>query len=127
MSRAFGGLVLLLLGAATVVQFNDPDPFRWVLFYGLGALVGALALFKRLWWRHGLGYSILAVGAGAVYLFAAREGIGADWIEDEAVREGGGMLIAGLLTSVVTWLRWREAPHQPSPYVRKGEADVAGE
>ena len=115
-SRVAGGALMLLLGAAAAVQLNDPDPFRWVLFYGLGAVVGLMALIGRLWWRHGLGYTVLALGAGTVFLVAARDGITADWIHNEAVREGFGMLLAGVLTAGVTWLRWREAPEQVSPY-----------
>ena len=37
---AFGTAALLFVFAASV-QFNDPDPWFWVLAYGLGAGVGA--------------------------------------------------------------------------------------
>lgn len=31
----------------TVVQFNDPDPIFWSVFYGLSSLIPALAMFNR--------------------------------------------------------------------------------
>lgn len=124
MTRAWGVFVLLLLGAAAAVQFNDPDPFRWVLFYGLGALVGGLAVFAKLWYRHALGYAILAFGVGIVHLVVGRDGIGADWLDVEPVREGLGALIASALTGVLAWLRHRDAPNQPSPYLRREDGST---
>ena len=38
----------LLFAYAAVVQYNDPDPFQWMVLYGVGALVCGLHLAGRL-------------------------------------------------------------------------------
>jgi hypothetical protein len=50
MSRAFRWVALamaVLLLSFAAVQYNDPDPARWMALYGAGALVSALAAFRR--------------------------------------------------------------------------------
>jgi hypothetical protein len=37
----------LMFALSVVVQFNDPDPIRWVAIYGAAALVCLLSLIKR--------------------------------------------------------------------------------
>ena len=49
MSRAFRwtcAVMAVLLLSFAVVQYNDPDPVRWMAIYGAGALVSALAAFR---------------------------------------------------------------------------------
>lgn len=49
MSGPFRGATLamaLLLLAFAAVQYNDPDPARWMALYGAGSLVSALAAFR---------------------------------------------------------------------------------
>ena len=44
-------IMLALFAFAVIVQFNDPDPFRWVALYALAAAACALSLARRLrWW-----------------------------------------------------------------------------
>ena len=45
---------------SVAVQYNDPDPVRWMLIYGLAALACILKLMGRLKW-----YLPAAVGAAA--------------------------------------------------------------
>ena len=45
---------------SVAVQYNDPDPMRWMLIYGLAALACVLKLLGRLRW-----YLPAAVGATA--------------------------------------------------------------
>ncbi len=40
--------VLLLLAVA--VQYNDPDPLRWMAMYGSAAVISAMAAFRRVPW-----------------------------------------------------------------------------
>ena len=40
-------LFFLMFALSVVVQFNDPDPIRWVAIYGAAALVCLLSLFGR--------------------------------------------------------------------------------
>lgn len=43
--------MLVLFVFSLVVQFNDPDPFRWAALYALAAAACALSLGRRLrWW-----------------------------------------------------------------------------
>jgi hypothetical protein len=47
--RALNWAMALLFLVAVVVQFNDPDPLRWMAIYGAaGVLSGAVALGYRL-------------------------------------------------------------------------------
>ena len=54
MSPAFkiaNGIMLAMFIFSIVVQFNDPDPFRWSLIYAAGAIVCVLAFLRReRWW-----------------------------------------------------------------------------
>lgn len=52
--------VLFLFSAA--VQWNDPDPLRWIFAYGLAAGISA---------AHALGYSVRLPAAVAALVFAA--------------------------------------------------------
>ena len=40
-------LFFLMFALSVAVQFNDPDPIRWVAIYGAAALVCLLSLFGR--------------------------------------------------------------------------------
>jgi uncharacterized membrane protein len=41
-------LMAVLFGIAAALQYNDPDPFRWMAIYGLAGLACLLALAGRL-------------------------------------------------------------------------------
>lgn len=125
MTRAVGAVVLVLMGLAAAVQYNDPDPFRWMLFYGIGALLGGLGLAGRLWWKHAAAFALLGVGVGVVHCVAGAEDLNASWIDSELVREGFGALISAVLVGGLAWLRYREAPNQANPYLnRPTDADL---
>ena len=47
---------------AAAVQYNDPDPLRWMAIYGLAALACALSLLRRL---RRLVPVLVGLGAGA--------------------------------------------------------------
>ncbi len=40
----------VLLAAAAAVQLNDPDPWRWVGFYALGAAISFVAAVRPVPW-----------------------------------------------------------------------------
>jgi len=49
--RILDGIMLVLFTFSVIVQFNDPDPFRWAAMYGIAAVACALSLAGRLpWW-----------------------------------------------------------------------------
>lgn len=43
-----------LLALCVALQYNDPDPLRWMLIYGAGAIASALLPAKREAWTVGL-------------------------------------------------------------------------
>lgn len=64
---AANALFMVMFALSAVVQYNDPDPLRWVLLYGAAAAVCALALATPLrhWWAPA------AVGAVALFWAAS--------------------------------------------------------
>ena len=50
MFRIANALLALLFFLAAVLQYNDPDPLRWVLLYGSAGVACALASFRWLPW-----------------------------------------------------------------------------
>lgn len=48
--RAADAVMLLLFTFGAAVQFNDPDPVRWIAVYGLAAIACLLSLVNRLHW-----------------------------------------------------------------------------
>jgi transmembrane protein TMEM220 len=65
MSRLFRGaalLMALLLLSFAAVQYNDPDPARWIALYGAASLVSALAAYRP----RAAGLPAAAVGAVAL-------------------------------------------------------------
>ncbi len=125
MTRVMGAIVLVLMGLAAAVQYNDPDPLRWMLFYGLAAVIGGLGIAKRLWWKHAAGFALLGLGVGVVHCIAGADALGARWIDSELVREGSGALISAVLVGTLGWLRYKEAPDQANPYLnRPTDADL---
>ncbi|MGH7445940.1 MAG: transmembrane 220 family protein [Longimicrobiales bacterium] len=54
-------VMLLLFAFAAVVQVNDPDPFAWILIYGLAVVACVLALLRRGHWLVPASIAALAV------------------------------------------------------------------
>jgi hypothetical protein len=46
--RVGNGLMMVVFLCAAALQYNDPDPVRWMAIYGLAALVCGLSLAGRL-------------------------------------------------------------------------------
>ena len=46
--KAANRLMAVLFAIAAAVQYNDPDPLRWIAIYGLAGLACLLALAGRL-------------------------------------------------------------------------------
>ena len=44
--RILNGLMALLFLLAVAVQYNDPDPIRWMLLYGAAMVVAAVVAIK---------------------------------------------------------------------------------
>ncbi|MGE0545802.1 MAG: transmembrane 220 family protein [Kofleriaceae bacterium] len=107
-----------LLAVCVALQYNDPDPVRWMLVYGAGAAVSAVLPMQRRVALLGLGVG-LATLAWGVYLvhdvwgqvsmsdFFGKMSEKGGAVEVE--REAGGLLIQAVWLLVGSHLRWRRA------------------
>lgn len=96
-----------LLGVSVALQYNDPDPLRWMTIYGVGAIVAALLPAKR-----ALAPIALLVGAGtaawAIYLAHSVWGvIQVSDLTNKMSEKGGAVEVgreAGGLAIQAAWL-----------------------
>ena len=110
-------LMVALFTLATLVQFNDPDPTRWIAMYGAVVLLSALVLTR---WRLspylpgvlalisvGWALSIVVSGPGWSeygHMFDAWE---MNSLPIEEAREASGLLLAALWMAVLCYRAWR--------------------
>jgi hypothetical protein len=107
-----------LLAVCVALQYNDPDPIRWMAMYGAAAIVAALLPAKKQ--LVPAGYVVAAValvwGAYLLYDVWGRMQV-ADLVEKmsekggavEEGRESGGLAIAGVWLVFASWFRSRRA------------------
>lgn len=102
-------LVLLVFLFGIVVQFNDPDPWRWVIVYALGAAACVQALLRRgPWWLPGLGAAVAIAWAATIVPRAMGVRFG-EMVEEfemkdvriEEAREMWGLVIIAFWCSLV--------------------------
>ena len=109
--KILNGLMAAAFLFSVAVQYNDPDPLRWMAIYGAAAVVCVLAVAGRWRWLAPAIVGLVALGwamtlmrdvIGKVHfgeLFEAFE------MKDERVevaREMGGLLIVAFWMAVVT-------------------------
>ncbi len=109
-------LFTLCLLTFTALQFNDPDPTTWILFYLVCAVVPSLALFNRpikpVFWIAlalcGINLALYASGAYNYYLHRTQEPLMQSMNPDkpyiEEAREFLGALIALILIVISNFL-----------------------
>ena len=107
-----------LFAVCVALQYNDPDPIRWMLIYGAAMVVSILMPMKRDAAKVGLVVALIAlvwatvlilgiydkVTFSDVFLKMSEKG-GA--VEEE--REAGGLLIEGVWLVLAGWYRLRRA------------------
>jgi hypothetical protein len=105
----------IVLALFVVVQFNDPDPFIWILAYGLGLFTVLLSLTA--YYNSKISLFLVAVyWLWAAFLFPSvvewwqkenGQNLMQRMVDDkmyiEETRECGGLLIAGLLLLINYW------------------------
>lgn len=92
--KALAWVMAALLGVCVVLQYNDPDPVRWMVMYGAGAVVSALLPFKKP--LAGLGILVgLIAAAWAIYLIQSVWGVIALSDLPNKMSEKGGAVEAG--------------------------------
>ena len=103
--------VLLMLAAA--VQYDDPDPIRWMAAYGLGGIASGLASVKRCpEWLVALAFAVLAVWGLAIipailqFRTESVTEMSRGTVVDEEAREALGLFIgAAWCGALWYWLR----------------------
>src|SRR5881394_3109931 len=102
---------------SVAVQYNDPDPVRWMAIYGAAAVVCVLAIMGRERWplpaAIGLIALIWALTLAPDVIGKVRFGelFEAFEMKDERVevaREMGGLLIVAFWMAVATVVFWRQ-------------------
>lgn len=107
-----------LFAICVALQYNDPDPIRWMLIYGAAMVVSILMPMKRDAAKLGLVVALIALVWAAmlilgiydkvtlsdVFLKMSEKG-GA--VEEE--REAGGLLIEGVWLVFASWYRLRRS------------------
>lgn len=106
-----GVLAALAFAGFVAVQFNDPDPARWVLIYGLAALLGVGHALdrvpRRLAWIYGGVCVLWALTLAPAGIGAPPKAIVTDLAMHapgvEEAREALGLLIAAGWAGFVGW------------------------
>lgn len=111
-------LMAALFAVCVVLQYNDPDPMRWMVVYGLAMGISMLLPFDRRVAVAGLFVGGLALVWAAVLIYgiwgkvALSDVVGkmsekGGAVEEE--REAGGMLIQGIWLVLASVYRRRRA------------------
>lgn len=111
-------LMAALLGLCVALQYNDPDPIRWMLIYGAGMVVSALLPMKRDAAKAGLVVGLAALVWAALLILEVYDKVSLSdaWLKMsekggavEIEREAGGLLIEGVWLVLGSWYRLRRA------------------
>ena len=94
------GMTLLFIAWA-YYQYNDPDPFVWILVYGVAALTSVLFLIQRLPLAFTMGYFVVCA-AWALYT-STQVTYGPPLIQIEEWREMMGLVIVCIWMGVLSW------------------------
>jgi hypothetical protein len=117
--RTAAGLMAVLLAFAAAVNFNDPDPIRWVAIYGTACVLSiATAIFGGVPAAAPAAVAVIALIWG-VMLAARVPGVEVythmfdEWEMKsptiEEAREACGLLIVAVWMTVVAAIMWRGA------------------
>ncbi|MBA3818742.1 MAG: transmembrane 220 family protein [Deltaproteobacteria bacterium] len=119
--RYLAYLMAALFVVCVALQYNDPDPVRWMLIYGVAAVVSTALPRDR---RVAPVALVLGLGAAVWAAFLVQSTWGAVGITDltskmseqggavEVGREAGGLAIVAVWLVIGGALRWRRQPRQ---------------
>jgi hypothetical protein len=123
--RIADGIMLVLFLFSVVVQFNDPDPLRWVGIYGLAAVACAASLARTIrWWLPTVVTSVALVWAatlapGVIGKVRFLDMFGAFEMKSVAVEEAremyGLVLVAAWMVVLAVRARTSARPTPPAP------------
>jgi hypothetical protein len=115
--RVLTALMGVYFLSAAALQYNDPDPGRWMAIYGAAALACALALVGRLWRWFAVGVGLIAavwaatLAPGVVGHVAPRDLFGERGMLTPRVEEAREMLGLGIVAVWMAVLAARHGPH----------------
>jgi hypothetical protein len=107
-----------LFALCVALQYNDPDPIRWMVIYGAAMVVSVLLPMKRDAAKAGviLGAAALVWAAVLVLGIYDKVSLSDVWLKMsekggavEEEREAGGLLIEGVWLVLASWYRLRRA------------------
>jgi len=107
-----------LLAVCVALQYNDPDPIRWMLVYGAAMVLAALLPSKKPLVHVGYIVAVFALVWSAILLYEVWGRMDVkDLVEKmsekggavEEGRESGGLAIAGCWLVFASWFRSRRA------------------
>lgn len=101
-------LMALLFIAWAAFQYNDPDPFLWILVYGLAALASILFLVNRLSFWFPVGFLAIAI-IWAIVLYTQAEYLDlATAIQECELEMGSFLSVCSWIPQKLTSEKWRE-------------------
>lgn len=115
---ALNSLFAALFVVAVGLQYNDPDPIRWMALYGGAAIATVLAFHSRSGWLlAGLVGVVAAIWGGWLWSQVLGRVVPSDlWLKMsekggavEVLREAGGLTIVCTWLSVSSLIGWRRA------------------
>lgn len=96
----------LLFTFSAIVQYNDPDPYLWIILYGTAAVACLLFFVDRFPPVLGLILGLIYL-AGAIWVWPEKfEGVSLDSGDIENIergREALGLLMAALVMFFLAW------------------------
>jgi len=107
-----------LLAVCVALQYNDPDPMRWMAMYGAAMIVAALLPAKKQLVPAGYVVGAVALAWAAYLLYEVWGRMQVTDLVDkmsekggavEEGRESGGLAIAGVWLVFASWFRSRRA------------------
>ena len=114
--KVVNAVFVLLFVLSAALQYNDPDPLRWVAVYLAGAGAALLAMHRRHGWIAAFFVGVLAaVWAAILWADSAPYVSYADFVgkmsekggKVEVMREAGGLTIVAVWLAVVAMVGWR--------------------
>ncbi len=111
------GIMLLMFLFSASVQFNDPDPLRWIGIYGAAAVVCGLEIRRRVPAWAAMAVGIIALVWAASLFYRAHEvpiiSLFSEWemrdVRIEEAREMYGLTIVGFWMLVIASVGWKRA------------------
>ncbi len=104
--KVFAGVAALLFAYSALLQFNDPDPIRWIALYAAAAVVSAASIFVSIPRSVFIGLSIVAGTWAAALVPGILSAAAFTGTEEE--REFGGLVLV-VVANVVLWRPGRQA------------------